>query len=77
VVLFIEKRNVAMQDMKAHLEKLLVQISECELIRDLATDPVKRDLFGKLAEQYRHLANDIEIVLAKQFRLNEHGTNGS
>jgi hypothetical protein len=35
-----------MKDMRAHLEKLKVQVAECELIRDLATDPRKRELFG-------------------------------
>ena len=38
-----------MKDMTAHLEKLRTQIAECEMIRDLATDPKKRDLFAKLA----------------------------
>jgi len=28
-----------MKDIRAHLEKLEVQIAECEMIRDLATDP--------------------------------------
>lgn len=27
------------------------QIAECEIIRDLATDPEKRDLFGRLANK--------------------------
>jgi hypothetical protein len=42
-----------MQDMKAHLEELRVQVSECELIRDLATDTAKRELFNRLAEHSR------------------------
>ena len=36
-----------MEDMLAHLETLQVQIAECEMIRDLATDPVKRAPFTK------------------------------
>ena len=36
-----------MLDMLAHLEKLRVQVAECEMIRDLATDPVKRAPFTK------------------------------
>jgi hypothetical protein len=44
-----------MEDMVAHLETLRVQIAECEMIRDLATDPVKRELFRKLAEHYKVL----------------------
>jgi hypothetical protein len=39
-----------MKDMQAQVEKLHVQIAECELIRDLATDPKKRELFTRLAE---------------------------
>ena len=42
-----------MQDMKARLEKLRADAAECALIRDLATDPVKRELFARLA---KHLA---------------------
>ena len=38
-----------MKDMKTHLERLRVQMTECELIRDLATDNEKRELFNKLA----------------------------
>ncbi|WP_245334706.1 hypothetical protein [Bradyrhizobium mercantei] len=39
-----------MKDMKAHLEKLLVEAEECELISRLATDATKKALFAKLAE---------------------------
>lgn len=53
-----------MQDMQAHLEKLRVQVSECELIRDLATDRAKRDLFKKLAEQYRGMVAEVERAIA-------------
>lgn len=41
-----------MKDMHAHLEKLRARIAECELIRDLATDKTKRDLFAKLADHH-------------------------
>jgi hypothetical protein len=53
-----------MQDMKAHLEKLQVQIAECEIVRDLATDPKKRDLFGRLAEHHKVLAAQVEKAIA-------------
>ena len=53
-----------MQDMKAHLEKLRVQISECELIRDLATEPKKRELFTRLADHFKVLAREIERAIA-------------
>ena len=55
-----------MQDMLAHLEMLRVQIAECEMIRDLATDPVKRELFRKLAEHYKVLADEVQRAIAEQ-----------
>jgi hypothetical protein len=39
-----------MKDMKAQLEKLRVGAAECALIRDLATDAAKRELFTRLAD---------------------------
>ena len=53
-----------MQDMKAHLEKLRTDAAECALIRDLATDPDKRELFARLAEHLTTLAREIEAVIA-------------
>jgi hypothetical protein len=41
-----------MQDMLAQLEKLRRDAAECELIRDLATDPKKRELFDRLAAPF-------------------------
>jgi hypothetical protein len=55
-----------MKDMQAHLEKLQIQIAECEMIRDLATDPKKRELFSKLAEHFRVLAGEIEKTMSDQ-----------
>jgi hypothetical protein len=52
-----------MKDMREHLEKLRVQISECEMIRDMATDPKKRDLFARLADHHRVLAAEIERAI--------------
>lgn len=46
-------------------ERLRVQISECELIRDLATDPVKRATFDKLAAHFKVLAGELENAIAK------------
>jgi hypothetical protein len=53
-----------MQDMRAHLEKLRTDAAECALIRDLATDPDKRELFTRLAEHLTTLAREIEAVIA-------------
>jgi hypothetical protein len=55
-----------MKDMQAHLEKLRVQIAECEMIRDLATDKKKRELFAKLAEHHKTLAAEVERAMTGQ-----------
>jgi hypothetical protein len=54
-----------MKDMEAHLEKLRRDAAQCAIIRDLATDPKKRDLFTKLAEHMSVLASDVERAIAK------------
>ena len=53
-----------MQDMKAHLEKLRSDAAECALIRDLSTDPAKRELFTRLADHLNTLAGEIETAIA-------------
>jgi hypothetical protein len=53
-----------MKDMQTHLEKLRVQVSECELIRGLATDKAKRALFDRLAQHSRALAAELERAIA-------------
>jgi hypothetical protein len=53
-----------MNDMITHLEKLRVQAVEFELIRDLATDMAKRDLFDKLAQHFKALAAEVERAIA-------------
>jgi hypothetical protein len=52
-----------MKDMKERLEKLQKDAAECALIRDLATDPAKRELFTRLAEHYRILATEVERAI--------------
>jgi hypothetical protein len=51
--------------MQALLEKLRNQVAECEMIRDLATDPKKRDLFNKMAEHNKVLVAEIERSIAE------------
>jgi hypothetical protein len=55
-----------MKDMLAHLERLRVQTAECEMIRDLATDRAKREMFAKLAEHFRLLAGELEKEVAQR-----------
>ncbi|MDH2402663.1 hypothetical protein QCM77_22235 [Bradyrhizobium sp. SSUT18] len=53
-----------MKDMQAQLEKLRKDAAECALIRDLATDPKKRELFTKLADHMTVLASEVERAIA-------------
>jgi hypothetical protein len=46
--------------MKAQVEKLRTDAAECALIRDLATEPHKRELFNRLAEHLNTLATEVE-----------------
>jgi hypothetical protein len=53
-----------MHDMQTQLERLRLQHAECERIRDLTTDPAKRDLFARLAEHFKVLAAEVERAIA-------------
>ena len=55
-----------MKDLQAHLEKLRMEIAECEMIARLATDKVKQQLFIKLAEHYRVLASEVERAVKEK-----------
>ena len=55
-----------MRDIQTHLEKLRVQAAECEMIRDLATDKGKREMFAKLAEHFKILAAELEREIARR-----------
>ena len=54
-----------MKDMQAQLEKLQRDAAECALIRDLATDPRKRELFARVAEQLAVLASAVEQAIGE------------
>ena len=55
-----------MKDVRTHLEKLRTDAAECALIRDLATDPKKQELFTRLAEHLSVLAREVEAAIASQ-----------
>jgi hypothetical protein len=55
-----------MKDMREQLEKLRQHVAECELIRDLATERSKRELFGRLANQLKMLAAEVESAMGDQ-----------
>jgi hypothetical protein len=53
----------AMKDFQIQLEKLRRDAAECALIRDLATDREKRELFEKLAGHLTVLADQVELAM--------------
>jgi hypothetical protein len=53
-----------MEELKARREKCLVDAADCELIANLATEPSKREIFGRLARQLKQMADDIGAVIA-------------
>jgi hypothetical protein len=52
-----------MKDYKASLEKLRKDAAECALIRDLATDPAKREMFDRLRQHLNRLAGEVEMTM--------------
>jgi hypothetical protein len=54
------------KDYQASLEKLRKDAAECALIRDLATDQTKRDMFDRLARHLNELAKEVERAAQMQ-----------
>ena len=52
-----------MKELRARLEKLQADAQECANIRDLATDPKKRELFARLARHLTVLAQDLQCAI--------------
>ena len=52
-----------MKDYQASTEKLRKDAAEAAIIRDLATDPTKRDMFGRLHEHLNRLAYEVEQAM--------------
>ena len=55
--------GLAVKDYQASLEKLRKDAAEAALIRDLATDPTKREMYNKLHEHFSRLADEIETAM--------------
>jgi hypothetical protein len=51
------------KDYQTSLEKLRSDAAEAALIRDLATDPAKREMFDRLARHLDQLADDVERAM--------------
>jgi hypothetical protein len=60
------KRTTSMKDYQAQLEKLRTDAAECALIRDLATEPAKRELFNRLANHLSVLADQVEMAMLER-----------
>jgi hypothetical protein len=52
-----------MKDYRASVEKLRTDAAEAALIRDLATDPDKRELYDRLHRHFKSLADEVEQAL--------------
>ena len=53
-----------MKDYQASVEKLRNDAAEAALIRDLATDPIKRETFGRIHEHLNRLADEVERAMS-------------
>jgi hypothetical protein len=52
-----------MDDYLASIEKLRKDSAECALIRDLATDKAKREMYDRLSRHLGHLADEVQRAL--------------
>ena len=52
-----------MKDYQASIEKLRRDAAEAALIRDLATDQAKREVFNRLCEHLNRLADEVERAM--------------
>jgi hypothetical protein len=53
-----------MTDFEAKLERFESLAAECDVISSLAADTTKRELYLRLGQRYRELADDMRAVIA-------------
>ena len=53
-----------MTDFEARLERFETLAAECDLISKLTPDAAKRELYLRLGQHYRELADDMRTVIA-------------
>jgi hypothetical protein len=63
----------AMKDYLAHAEKLRKEAAECALIRDLATDKAKREMFDRLVSHLTVLADRVEMAMLERKNSTKQG----
>ena len=57
-----------MKDFQASIEKLRRDAAEAALIRDLATDKTKREMFDRLHNHFNRLADEVEEAMKSSNR---------
>ena len=58
-----------MIDFEAKLERFETLAAECDLISKLSADGAKRELYLRLGQHYRELADDMRTVIATKMPL--------
>ena len=58
--------GAVMKDYQAQLEKLRRDAAECALVRDLATDKAKHELFDRLSSHLTVLADQVEQEMLRR-----------
>ena len=58
-----QDRSKAVKDYRASIEKLRKDAAEAALIRDLATDRTKRDMYDNLYRHFNKLADEVEQAI--------------
>jgi len=54
-----------MKDYQASIQKLRTDAAEASLVRDLTTDPVKRDMYSRLHDHLNRLADEVERAMGR------------
>ena len=54
------------KDYQASIDKLRTDAAEAAMVRDLATEPAKRDMFNRLYEHLSRLADEVEQAMNAQ-----------
>ena len=54
-----------MKDYQASIQKSRTDAAEAALVRDLTTDPVKRDMYSRLHDHLNRLADEVERAMGR------------
>jgi hypothetical protein len=59
------RNRALMKDYFASIEKLRRDAAEAAMVRDLTTDPVKRDIYSRLHDHFTLLADEVEMAMSR------------